>query len=174
MSGEIKAGRQTNHPDYDWEDVVHQCEQILDCPDAATSPSASNLPNLVRELVSDKNTGMRAGEGMKMSLKEIYSEFSEECSGLAKKAFGDMLAHYIPFAETDLDSNVYFRAEEMFKECMTGNTAPEQFQSYNFAEVRAAIWRDHKHEIIMSVIEDKDREIARMKRTIEILQDSRR
>lgn len=33
-----------------WESVVHECEQVLGTEDSASSPSLSNLPNLVRDM----------------------------------------------------------------------------------------------------------------------------
>ena len=42
---------------YDWEDVVKDCEQILGLEGHAENPMSSNLPNAVRDLKWNKIPG---------------------------------------------------------------------------------------------------------------------
>ena len=39
-----------------WHDVVIECERIFGCKDTATYPARSNLPNLIRDLQSEKGS----------------------------------------------------------------------------------------------------------------------
>ncbi len=46
-----------------WHELVKECERIIGTPDTAEAPHLSNLPNLVRDLITSKTTRESLCEG---------------------------------------------------------------------------------------------------------------
>lgn len=113
---------------------------------------------------------------MKKSLNEIYGDAEAELKAMLDKIIGEVVAEHIPFAETDYDMNVYYRAQDLIQ-CFLTDQEPkgwmksEIFTMFNSREVRDKMFEDYREQLVAEINQDRIREIKQLKNKIETLEE---
>lgn len=108
-------------------------------------------------------------------LEQIYKEFEGKLKEVAKDAISDVICEYVPYAETDFYSNVEHRTRDWIEDFFNGKEdefiSNPMLNKYHCKEARQKVFEENKEEIIKLIGEDKEKEIERLKSTIESLQE---
>lgn len=108
-------------------------------------------------------------EGGAEAAQTLIDKFKEALKRAADDAIGEMYSDIIPYIESDAWTNMRNMMMDGFKDY--GNRKIQG--DYDFAEIRKAIFRQFKDEIIDDLNQDMVKEIADLKKEINWMREHR-
>jgi hypothetical protein len=109
----------------------------------------------------EENTNqLKAG----LTHEDIYDKFKDEFLKIADEVMGDVITQYLPHAEVDLDTNIYYRSMDYIAGEFKENTIFGQMGK----RFRQRIFEENKDMIIGQLNQDKLDEIENLKEEIKI------
>lgn len=96
------------------------------------------------------------------SAEDIYNDFAKRFETLARDVMGQVVTEYLPHAENDLDSNVYYRA----KEYIAGEFKEDTIYGEMGKRFRQRIFEENKEMIINQLNQDNLEKIKELQEEV--------
>lgn len=111
-------------------------------------------------------------------LEHIYKCFSDKLKTIAEEAIGEVITDFLPYAQDDLDSNVYHRSQDVLKAYLGNDDVPEwitkdiTLREINSKEFRKKVYEENEDLITNDIIKDLKDEIKSLESKIEFYEGS--